>query len=482
MGMATRTSTQAQVLCVDLDRTLIDSDLLWEAIARFLARNPFRVFTVFLTLLRGKSYLKRRLAERVAIDFELLPYKSDVVDLVRAARGRGEPTVLVTASPEAYAVQVAGSLQIFDTVLATGAGTGNLSGGTKAQLLVDRYGERGFAYVGDSRRDLAVWRHANKAIAVDAASSVIGRLASLGIEYEQVRTRTFSLRSWARQLRLHQAVKNLLVFVPVIVTLKERSPTGFAVSSVMFAAFCLLSFAIYIWNDLGDLDADRAHPTKRYRPLASGAIPIPHAMVASVVLAACALVLASSINLMAVGVLLLYLVVTVSYSAYFKRVAIADVIILAGLYTVRVLAGCAALVVRPSVWLILFCVFIFFSLALMKRSAEMANTVEISGNGRGYLPADKEILLTLGVASGVVSVMVFGLYIHSLNAGLQYRAPELLWLAVPVLLFWISRAWLLTNRGNMHDDPVIFAFKDRLSLATGLVMALITVAAMVVPL
>jgi 4-hydroxybenzoate polyprenyltransferase/phosphoserine phosphatase len=472
------TNTQPYTLCVDLDRTLIDSDFLWESVVRTVARSPLRAIAMAVKLVRGHFRFDRQLAGRQSIDITTLTFNPAIVAMVQAARARGETTVLITESPETYAHQMATHLPLFDTVLVTGSEDGALSGNRKAQLLVDRYGEQGFAYAGSSSDDLVVWTHAGRAILVDAEASLSGRLELLGMEHERISTRTFSLKTWARQLRLYHWVKNLLVFVPLVVTLGQSNLTDLNRALLVFVAFSLLASASYICNDLSDLDSDRGHAIKRFRPLASGKISIPQALITAAVLAVGAFFIAAIVSPTVVGVLVLYALVTLSYSAYFKKVVIADVIILAGLYTSRVIAGCAALGVIPSIWLLLFSVFIFFSLALMKRCADLVNQgVKLSG--RGYVPGDERVLIPLGTSSGIGSVLVLGLYMNSFTAATHYQTPALLWLLVPMLLFWISRAWILTARGKMRDDPVLFAIRDKVSLGTGIGLILITLAATV---
>ena len=480
--------TQTAALCVDLDHTLIRTDLLWEAAVRYIAPNPFRIVVLLLVLLRGRAQLKAWLAERVSIDVADLPYKEPVLDLIRTMRAAGARIVLATASPARWAHQIAAVHGLMDEVLATTPDR-NLSGATKAEALVARFGERGFVYAGDSRRDLAVWQHAERAIAVDAGPSVLRRLRALGVESITVDTRaraqgrgTRGWRAWFRQVRVHQSVKNLLVFVPLLASIRERSWSDIGTVVLVFVAFTALTSAVYIWNDLGDLDADRAHSRKRSRPLAAGSIPIPAALVAAAVFVLVSFAIAIAVGPLVAAALGVYLVGTVLYSAYLKRVLVADVVVLACLYIARVLAGCAALRVVPSLWLVLYCAFLFFSLALMKRCAELDREADVSRNKRGYILADRTMLGALGAASGVASVLVFGLYINSLAADRLYQAPVLLWLIVPLLLYWIARAWLLTNRGWMHDDPVVFALRDRASRVTGVLVIVIALAAVVVQL
>jgi 4-hydroxybenzoate polyprenyltransferase len=474
--VVTTTATRTPVLCVDLDRALLRSDVLWELIALSLAKNPLSIIPLVARLPRGRSRLRLELAERFSADFSLVPHNTEIVELVRSARERGAATVLVTDLSEVHARRVADSITDFDTVFTVQPEPGVGTPQRRARQLVAAYGEQGFDYAGASRRDLDVWQHANKAIAVGAGTSVMERLASLGVAHERITTPPSSLGVWMKQLRVHQWTKNVLVFVPLLVTLRQRDLTDLANSALIFAAFCLMASAVYIFNDLSDLGSDRAHPRKQFRPLASGAISIPRALLAATALAAGSLALASLINVMAVGILLLYAAVTAAYSIYIKKVAIADVIVLAGLYTARVAAGCAALRVYPSIWLLLFSVFIFFSLALMKRCADITQRGEAMIR-RGYIAADRSILITLGVTSGVASVMAFCLYVSHQVEGAQFVEPWMLWLIVPLLLLWIARVWLLTNRGDMQDDPVTFALSDRISIVIGISVVLIVLAA-----
>ncbi len=297
-------------------------------------------------------------------------------------------------------------------------------------------------------------------------------------EPEKIPLARFSARAWTKQLRIHQWVKNFLVFVPFVVTWQQRSPRDLLHCALVFVAFCFVASAVYIGNDIIDRDRDRSHPTKRFRPIAAGIISVRHGVAVAAVLATAGMGLAASAGFLALGTLLIYLVATIAYSMLIKRLPIADVILLAGLYTVRVIAGCAALVVVPSIWLLLFSVFVFFSLALMKRCADLVSPQPVTA-GRGYLVEDAGLLTSLGTGSGLVSVLVLGLYINSLTGGAQYQTPLLLWLLIPTLLFWLSRAWLLTGRGGMSDDPVVFALTDPTSRVTGAVMVVIAVAATV---
>lgn len=467
-------------LCVDLDGTLIATDILYETAARYAGQNPFRLFRAAIWLTKGRHVLKERLAEHTEIDVAALPYREEVLALLRAAREEGRETYLVTAAASAPAEAIAAHLGLFDGVISSGADNGNLAGDRKAALLAARFGEGGFDYVGDSRKDLPVWRMADAAVAVGAAPRTRRELK------RDVRGATFidvprtTAATWWRQLRVHQATKNLLVFVPILLAHEVFSLDPLWRVLVMFAAFTALSFGTYIMNDLHDLEKDRHHPTKRRRPLASGLIPIPRAIGVSVALILVGLGLSALLGWRAVAVLLGYYALTVLYSLVLRRIVLADVLALAGLYTLRIFAGAVAADIELTIWVVLTSVFLFFSLALMKRYSEFAKYDVDRPAGRGYTRRDRPAVLAAGIASGMMAVLVIAMYVDSDVAKASYATPQILWAIVPLVLFWVTRLWLLTERGEMHDDPVAFAIGDRVSQVTALVAAAIVVAAALV--
>jgi 4-hydroxybenzoate polyprenyltransferase len=283
-------------------------------------------------------------------------------------------------------------------------------------------------------------------------------------------------------LRVHQWVKNLLIFVPVILDHKLFQGAAMAKAAIGFTAFCGAASGGYILNDILDLEADRRHATKRYRPFASGALPpalgvalAPLLMLGSIWLS---WALLSSRFVAGLG---LYVVLTTAYSTYLKRIAVLDVILLAGLYTLRVLAGVAAAHVRFSTWLLAFSMFLFLSLAFLKRYAEISALDPAADDrvrGRGYLRGDREWLGSMGSSSGYLSVLVLALYINSDQVVALYHTPLLLWLVCPLLLLWISRMWLRAYRGQIHEDPIVAAVRDPLSYLMGALMGLIMYAAL----
>jgi len=462
-------------LCVDLDGTLIRSDLLFESALALLRRNPLYFFSFVTWLLRGRAHLKRQIALRAQIDPAALPYDERVVEWLR---GENRPRVLCTASDAQLAEAVAAHVGVFDTVIASD-GERNLAGRAKGEALRDRYGERGFDYAGNERRDLAVWKHARRAVVVNAASS-LPAAAAQECEVERVFERPAGgLKVWLKALRLHQWAKNLLVFLPILAGHRVLETQAIVHSFIAFFAFGLCASGVYVLNDLFDLDADRRHPRKRLRPFAAGTLPLAYGLVAAPLLAIAAFVLAFfAVGPAFAGVLAIYYALTLAYSLHLKRLVMLDVIVLAALYTVRIIGGAAAIGGGLSFWLLAFSMFLFLSLAMLKRYTELAalqSGPTTTASGRGYTVDDIPLIQSLGGSSGYLSVLVLALYINSTASEALYSRPQILWLLCPLLLYWISRVWVIAHRGGMHDDPVVFALVDKVSRAV-LVLCAIVVA------
>jgi 4-hydroxybenzoate polyprenyltransferase len=461
-------------LCVDLDGTLVCTDMLVESALSLLHRNPLYLFAFVVWLVKGKAYLKQKVAERAHLDATALPYDDRVVELVRANQGRRR-VILCTASNQKWADAVAEHVGGFVEVLASD-GQRNLSGVLKAQLLVERYGTKGFDYAGNERVDLHVWRQARKAYIANASNGVIRDAAKVSTVEVVLSRQGGGVRSWIRALRLHQWLKNLLVFLPLLVSHRVFEMDALARSMQAFLAFGLCASGVYLLNDLLDLDADRRHPRKRRRPFARGSLPVAQGFLVFPLLTLVASVLAFLLNYRFLLVLLVYYLLTNAYSFRLKRIAMLDVMVLAGLYSIRVVAGAVAINAPLSFWLLAFSVFIFLSLAILKRYTElraMLKSGEQSASGRGYAVDDLPLLQSLGVASGYLSVLVLALYINSTDSDVLYRRPDVLWLLCPALLYWVGRAWLVAHRGRMHDDPIIFAVTDRVSQAMLVIFVII---------
>lgn len=457
-------SAQPIPLCVDLDGTLIRTDLLFESALSLLRRNPFYVFAFVVWLLRGRAHLKREIAQRAEVDPAALPYDERVVDWLREQKGQ-RPRVLCTASDAALAQGVAAHLGLFDEVLASD-GTRNLAGRHKAEALRERYGEKGFDYAGNEYRDLHIWKHARRAVVVNANAG-LARAASDCCEVERVfEASGGGLRTWIKALRVHQWLKNLLVFLPLFTSHRVLETTTTLNCILAFLAFGLCASGVYLLNDLLDLDADRRHPRKRLRPFAAGTLPLWSGLVAAPLLALAGLALALTLSLPFAGVLLCYYVLTLAYSLRLKRIVMLDVIVLAALYTVRIIGGAVVIGGGLSFWLLAFSMFLFLSLAMLKRYTELRTLIgsgKSEASGRGYAVDDIALIQSLGGASGYMSVLVLALYINSTASEALYRHQQVLWLLCPLLLYWISRVWLIAHRGHMHDDPVVFALVDRVS-------------------
>jgi 4-hydroxybenzoate polyprenyltransferase/phosphoserine phosphatase len=464
-------------LCVDLDGTLVRTDTLIESLLRLVKANPLVAFALPLWALRGRAALKRRIAARVVLDPAALPYHAELLAWLRSERESGRRLALVSAADEGVVRAVSKHLGIFDEVIASD-GARNLKGANKRDALAARFGAGKFDYAGNDASDLAVWEAARQAIIVGASPRLIRR-AGAGV------ARTFPLaaprwRAALRSLRAHQWVKNVLVFVPLLMAPEALELPLLGNAFLSFVAFSLCASSVYVVNDLLDLDADRRHPTKRRRPLASGELPLAAGLVLAPACLGAGLIVASRLPPAFVGVLLAYLAVTAAYSFRLKQEPILDVVVLALLYTGRVLAGAAATSLRPSPWILAFSLFFFFSMAFVKRCSELhglRHAGALDATARGYSAADLEWIGSAGAASGYVSVLVAALYINSDRVSSVYARPELLWLVCPLLLYWISRIWLLAHRGRVDDDPVLFAVRDRTSWAVGGLLAATLVAA-----
>jgi 4-hydroxybenzoate polyprenyltransferase len=466
---------------VDLDGTLVKTDLLWESVLLLLKRQPLLALCLPLWLLKGRANFKGEIACRVTLNVSALPYNEEVVSYLRKERQNGRDLVLATASHVRYAQQVATHLDFF-TGAALGTDVVNLKGAVKLQVLKERFGTKGYDYVGNSKADLPVWSHANQALAVTNSSSLlrqIRQVASVGQVFQRQR---FLFRHLIKAMRIHQWTKNILVLVPLVASHHVLDAPRLLAALVAFFSFSLCASSVYILNDCLDLDADRNHPTKRRRPLAAGDLSIPAGLATSLGCLVASFILSAVLPLAYVVVLALYFVLTSSYSLYLKRLVLVDVVVLAQLYTVRVYAGGAATDIAPSHWLLTFSLFIFFSLALMKRFTEvkfksLSEDEETGIRGRGYQTADAEHIASIGSSSGLIAVLVLALYISSKEVLALYSRPEVLWVICPMMLYWITRAWMLTYRNSMDDDPVVFALRDPKSYVVAFVIGMIVVLA-----
>lgn len=449
-------------LCIDCDGTLLRTDLLHEAVFLLAKQSPGSLLMLPVWLMRGKPCMKQQIASRVRFNFDSLPVREEVVALITVARAEGRRVVLATASPRPWAEGVARRIGLFDDVIASDEHV-NLAGRAKADELAARFGPAQFDYAGNASADLAVWEKSAGSIVVSSNPRLIeaaSRRAPLRATIASPRPTPWA---FVRALRIHQWLKNLLVWLPLAAAHQLGSIAGLTQGLLAFLAFGFCASAVYVLNDLLDLEADRLHVRKRKRPFASGAIPLWQGALLIPVLLLMSIVLSLQLPLAFIGVLAGYFAMTLAYSVRLKRQVIVDVLLLAALYTMRVIAGAAATEVLPSFWLLAMSMFLFLSLAMVKRYSELMLTLDQNKQvapGRGYSVQDLPVLMAIGVSSGMTAVMVLALYVNAPEATLLYQHKLWLWLLPTVLLYWISRVWMKAHRGEVDDDPVVFAARD----------------------
>lgn len=455
-----RSDNKTVDLVVDLDGTLIATDLLWESTFQLLKVNMLYLFLLPLWALKGKGHLKHQISLRVAIDPAILPYHGEFVAYLREEHHKGRRLVLATGAARKFADSIAAYLGLFDAVYATDERR-NLTSMHKTKFLLETFGDVKFAYAGNSRADVPVFDAASEAVVVapDRAAAKWQRTHSAKL-FEAPKT---DWKTFARMLRVHQWMKNTLIFVPPILDHEIMNWQVLVNAIIAFFAFSFAASAIYIVNDLFDLPLDRQHARKRNRAFASGLFSISFGLKVAIALLAFAGLLATQLPWVFSAVLLVYLISTTAYSLSLKRMLLIDVLTLAGLYTLRILAGSAANQIEGSFWLLAFSSFFFLSLALVKRYVELQNTALVEKNriaGRGYRQADREVVAQCGVSSAFAAALVLALYVNSDAVVSLYSYPWLIWPLCPIVLYLNIRIWILAHRGEMHDDPVVFIISD----------------------
>ncbi|MDJ0637213.1 MAG: UbiA family prenyltransferase [Paracoccaceae bacterium] len=470
-------SSASPVLVADLDGTLCKTDTLHEAVLRLVASDPLQIARLPGWIARGKAEMKAAIADKVVLNASELPLNEAVVETLRTAREQGRRTVLVSAADHRQVTAIAEATELFDEAYGTAEGR-NLKGDTKAAFLTEHYGGKGFDYIGDAKADLPVWHAANAAITVGAGSSLRRAAETANSNVTHIDPPNGTARAILKAMRPHQWSKNVLLFLPLLaahdLSLLPQVILG-------FLAFCLTASSVYVINDLLDLSADRAHPRKRLRPFASGALTATQGLGLAGCLMLAALILGIATgNIGFLVVLGAYFLATFAYSLWLKRKLIIDVLMLGGLYTIRIVAGGAAGAIDLSPWMLGFSMFVFLALAAVKRQAELMDQVETgrTSSGRAYEVDDLPILRGISLSASQASVLVLALYISSGDVRALYAFPSLLWLICPLLLYWLLRMVMKTHRGQMTDDPIVFAATDRISaivvllcLALGIVAA-----------
>lgn len=459
-------------LYVDLDGTLTKTDTLWEGVWRIVSRHPSMLFTLLTWLPAGRAIFKRRVSLHAPFDAAHLPYHPELLALLHEESAAGRPLHLATASDEAIARRVAEHLNLFDTVIASDADV-NRKGDAKVAAIL-RQSTR-FLYAGDSNADLPIWRASAGAIIVGTKPSLRSALQAAAVPILHVLPTGSKWRFVARAIRVHQWAKNALVFLPVFLGHQTRNLATWQHAALMSVAFCAAASCAYVLNDLLDLDADRQHARKRTRPFAAGDLSIPTGLALFVLFLLAASALCWVLPPSAAAWLAVYIVSTQLYSLYLKTQLLADVIGLAFLYILRVVAGGAATGIVISPWTLAFCLFFFYSLALIKRFGELQSLAEnrTGLHRRGYLKIDAPIIAAIGISSAILSVVVFALFITSPDVKANYLSPSWLWLACPVILYWFGRLWVLANRGIIAEDPLFFSLRDPFSWCAALCIGLV---------
>jgi 4-hydroxybenzoate polyprenyltransferase len=465
-------------LCVDLDGTLVKSDTLYDQLLVLIRHRPQMAMRVPGWAIQGKANLKARVSQEASLDVGRLPYNKPLLDYLTHEYRRGRALYLTTGADSRLAERVSAHLRIFNGVLASDGKT-NLTGSHKLAGLQSQFMETGFAYIGNATPDLELLAHANEAMVANPdfllSSQIKLRKIAIARRFEDRPPFAKILR---KTIRLHQWAKNVLLFIPFLLAHTFKVHT---VLSALIAFFCFsfCASATYIINDLLDIEADRHHPRKRFRPFASGDLSVPKGVMLAIGLLALATVGIFFLPVRFAVMLSLYIVTTLLYSFQLKRVVLVDVLLLAGLYTWRMMAGGAATGTPISAWLAAFSLFLFLSLAIVKRFSELENLRERGvspANGRGYQIADLEQLRAFGTASAYAAVVVFSLYINNREVSVLYQHPARMWLIAPIMILWLSRVWLLASRGELDEDPVIFAIRDRFSLLLGAILIAVVVA------
>ena len=466
-------STEAP-LVVDLDGTLIKTDLLYESLFG-LIKQGYSFLLVPIWLIKGKAHLKNEIAKRVNLDIGVLPYNEQFLGFLREQKALGRRLVLATASNKKYADQVAGHLGLFESVESSDNRT-NLSGTIKLKRLQAKYGDQGFDYAGNSNTDLKVWKYARQSIVVNPEVGVLKAFKKLGTVAQTFDDGKKGVSSYVRAMRPHQWSKNLLIFAPLVAAHEVANLDSCLKALLAFFAFSLCASSAYLLNDMLDLGADRRHERKRGRPFASGDAAIKYGAILCLAIAIIGMCVAPLLSINFLLVLGTYFISTIAYSVYYKHFVVIDVILLAGLYTIRIIAGAVAIESTPSFWLLSFAMFIFLGLAMLKRYSELfflTQTSQENTRARGYRVSDLMQINSLGISSSYLSVLVLALYINSSKIDEYYSHPMTIWLLIPILLYWISRIWFKAGRGEVHDDPLVFTMKDRTTQKLAVISAII---------
>lgn len=462
-------------LCVDMDGTLVETDTMEELIVAFLRARPWRFWVLPLWLLRGRPWFKRRLADEAAIRVDLLPVRADFINFLEGEHARGRTLVLASAGNEKMVRLVAERFKFFSQIVGSDDKT-NLKSHAKLKRLTELFGVKGFDYAGNSSADIAVWSGSNAAIVVNGSPGLEKRARAVANVSHSFPRPASPFKVLGKILRVHQWPKNVLLFVPLLTGHKLLNPAALFHAGLGMLGFCFTASCVYVINDLHDLEADRQHRSKRNRPFASGQFPMMAGFVLAPLLLCLGFGCAAFLPAAFSACLATYWIASVLYCMALKRVLLVDVFMLAGLYSIRIVAGNAATGIVYSNWLMGFSFFLFLGLAMLKRYIELKRLEGRETHlvaGRDYRLSDLSGVFTIGVVSGYLAALVLALYINSDEVRKLYLQPALLLLICPLLLFWITRVWFLASRDGIDDDPVLFALTDKASYFCGALIVLV---------
>jgi 4-hydroxybenzoate polyprenyltransferase/phosphoserine phosphatase len=466
-------------LCVDLDGTLVKSDTLVDSLLVLLRSRPLKALALPVRMLEGRAAFKAYVTDEVTLDVAHLPYNRALLHYLQSEAAKGREIYLATGADVRLARRVADHLGIFAGVLGSDGAT-NLIGHNKLERLRNHLPSEQFDYIGNDSPDLPLLAHSAEPMIANPSLRLRVGLRARGIQPARAfKERTHPLKSFIAAIRVHQWAKNALIFLPLLLA-HDLGLSRVLTTLLAFISFSLAASATYIVNDLLDIEADRRHRNKRQRPFAAGDLSALQGFAIIAVFLALSIVGASFIPAGFSLWLALYLVTTLAYTGYLKRIPLVDVLVLSGLYTTRLLAGSAATFTPISHWLAGFSFFLFLSLGIVKRFAELENLRASSlqpSNGRGYFLGDLEQLRSFGTASAYAAVVIFAIYISGSDVTKLYHSPGRLWLVVPLMILWLNRVWLLASRGELDEDPVVFAITDRMSLFIGIAAAAIVLLA-----
>ncbi len=466
-------------LCVDLDGTLIKTDILIESALLLLKKNLLYFFILPIWLLKGKAFLKEQIIKRVSINPSILPFNEELLAFLEDEHKKGRKIVLATASDINIAEKIANKVGLFDNILASN-GRVNLSGEFKLRTLEENFGKKLFDYIGNEKIDFKIWLNSRNALIVSHSKKFIEK-CSKSINFSKVFLKERNLiKVLLKTIRIHQWLKNVLIFVPLILSHTIFQWDRLEKAILGFLAFSFIASGTYIINDLMDIESDRQHPTKKERPFASGDLSIIWGIVLAPLLIAIGIFLSLFyLNLNFQLIIITYLICTIVYSLHIKKLVVLDIILLATLYTIRIFAGAVAIDVNLTEWLLVFSMFFFLSLACVKRFSELQLNIKKGYRkrliGRGYYNKDIEQIAIFGTSSGYISVLVMALYLNSVDVKALYSNSAILWAICPLLLFWISRLWLLARRNRIRIDPVVYALEDKTSYFIGLLTVIIII-------